>query len=556
MLKRLLGVLVTLAVFGAAAWGELTISVNAQDGATIAGEYKFEVKVKSNHLVTQVEFYIGDDLRDTDESTPYEFVLDTLAEKEGELKVTFAAYTNEGESAKKNLTLKIDNGLGKGLDAFLQQGRDALSDSKWDDAIKAGRVALKIKPGDNAARLIMARANLGKGVLDGAQKFTEDVVADDANNREALELLAGINLRRAFLTVNTATDPTNALINVKGAIESAVSSRRKSVDGQVDGFGPVTDANRMQYVDLLLTAKRYSLVVDQLSPLFAKDQRNNDVANRLIYALIRAGRFQDAQTKLRETERLGAPDGYGYALKAMLLQYFGDKKGSMEAEKQAILDDPGNLGVRSAQTYLALIRNDLPTLRDQVTNLAREAGQRTETNYYLSAARYMLGNSQESTEAMQTSLLAEPLNYDMFVEAGNQALWRSHKKGVSQKEIELQRGMARQFFEAALIAKPESFEALTGLALTRAYLGDKADAVRLGQAATVAGKEYSSAFYILAAILETNGRIDDARKVMRTAEKLDPANLSGHMVPNLDTAWVYFLRDGRMPCVPPPSTAH
>ncbi|MEZ5162384.1 MAG: Ig-like domain-containing protein [Fimbriimonadaceae bacterium] len=59
----------------------MTMTTNLTDGQAIAGTFQFEVRVQSEALVTNVEFYVGDDLRSTDSSTPYNFMLDTLEEK-------------------------------------------------------------------------------------------------------------------------------------------------------------------------------------------------------------------------------------------------------------------------------------------------------------------------------------------------------------------------------------------------------------------------------------------------------------------------------------------
>jgi hypothetical protein len=157
----------------------IQINVNTKEGDVIAGDYVFRVTAISDKPVTQVESYVGEELRDTDASTPYEFRMDTLAEKEGPLKVTFAVYTTENESAKKSLSLRVDNGLDKGAEFHVARANELLTVSKWDEAVQAARVALKAKAGHNPARLAMARAYQGKGVLDNAQRFAEDANAAD-----------------------------------------------------------------------------------------------------------------------------------------------------------------------------------------------------------------------------------------------------------------------------------------------------------------------------------------------------------------------------------------
>ena len=63
------------------------------------------------------------------------------------------------------------------LPKLVEEGNAFLVDQKWDEAIRSGRVALKAKAGYNPARILMARAYMGKGVMDKAQQFAEDALA-------------------------------------------------------------------------------------------------------------------------------------------------------------------------------------------------------------------------------------------------------------------------------------------------------------------------------------------------------------------------------------------
>ncbi len=62
---------------------KVEINVNTEEGQSLSGVHVFRLTVTSDHPVSQVEFYVGSDLRETDTSTPYEFMLDTLTEKDG-----------------------------------------------------------------------------------------------------------------------------------------------------------------------------------------------------------------------------------------------------------------------------------------------------------------------------------------------------------------------------------------------------------------------------------------------------------------------------------------
>jgi len=61
----------------------VTLNVDLPNGATISGETTIKVTVVADNPVTQVEFYVGTDLRDNATATPYRFTLDSLGETDG-----------------------------------------------------------------------------------------------------------------------------------------------------------------------------------------------------------------------------------------------------------------------------------------------------------------------------------------------------------------------------------------------------------------------------------------------------------------------------------------
>ena len=553
MIKRLTGLTIaTMLLSGATLAKDVTISVNTNDGQTIKGEHKFVVRATSTSLVTSVEFYVGDSLRDTDESTPYEFTVDTLNEKEGDFVVRLDAFTENGQKASKTLKLKIDNGISKGVQFHVDAGREALAASKWDDALLSGRIALKIDAKNNDARMVMARANFGKRIMDLSQKYLEDVIASDPKNSQALELLAAINLDRAFSSMSNGSNRAEVITSIGNALKQAASSRRSSLGEKVTTAGTPTDANLWQWVSTMVEAGRYSLVIEKLAPMVVKDSKNTVAQNWLIYTQIRAGRFQAATNALKAYERFGAVNGYGYALKAILFQYGGDEQTSRAAEKDAILDDPNDVGVKSAQVYLALRRNENRAFAQLANDLAKNEGQSYVTNYYLGTLNYRNSQFTEGVDYLKKALLAEPASYDIYVERANEIItyiYTDTTLGAEEKAHQF--NLAKAFLEAALIAKPESFQALTGLSLVYALTGKAEEAIKFGKAAAAAGPEYAPAHYALTAANLIGQKNVDARESMRNAEKMDKI-LEGRSMPSPYFAWQYFNQNGRLPLLTPP----
>jgi tetratricopeptide (TPR) repeat protein len=543
--------LIALAVLGLSPKA-VDLTVNASNGDVISGEKTFRVTVASTSPVTQVEFYVGNDLRDNDTSTPYEFKLDTLTEQDGNLKLTFKAFTTDGQSGKKELSLKIDNGVAKGADFHIKNGAEMLQNSKWDAAIVSGRVALMADKNSNGARMVLARAYLGKGQLDKAQQYVEDALESDPKSLQALELAAAVNLQVAFNTVNRGTDAKETLDSIRTAFKTAVETRRKSLDQQVEAFGPAKDANILAFADLAIKAQRYTLAINALQPAFNKDNRRSEIANRLAFAQLRAGRLADAAKTLNDLKKFGTPDAYSWALMAVTQTEANMDTAADEALKEGLLSDSENLGVRTAQAYIALKRNKTASLARFSQDLAREQGQRTEVNYFLSALTNRLNQYSESRKYFERSVMAEPVNYDMYIEQGNTSIGFALNRNLEAKDKTAQLEFARMMFETALVAKPDSAEALTGLSIV-ANLQKKVDeAVTFGEAATRASRSYAGGWYALSAAQAAKRNVTAAQEANKNAGKLDRVSLEGRNVPDANAAWRYFATGGRAAVMAPP----
>lgn len=564
------------------------ISVDVKDGEVVSTDKTFVVKVTAKNPVTQVEFYVGDDLRETDSSTPYEFHLDALSEAEGELTIKFSAYTNQGENASKTIKIRIDNGLTKGADFHVSHADELLAVSKWDDAIRASRVALKAQAGYNPARLRMARAYFGKGVYDQAQKYAEDALNSDSKYLEAADLLSAINLKRAFSTFHRSGEQMETLATIGVAMKAAVQNRKKILDAAVEKLEPRTDANAIAYADAAIRAGRFSAAIGALTDMFRRDTRQSNVANRLAYAQMRGGRFREATLTLNENNRQNGLDAYGWALRAVLSTLSGDFSASDDAMRQAVLSDSEDLGVRTAQAFLAIARNRNETLRQLATNLSKDEGQRSDVNYYLAVLNAKLGEFAGFRSAFERCVLAEPANFDMYIYRGNESLTQVAGGKLDSTQSSFHIASSRMYYETALEARPEAAEALTGLALAYSFDKKPLEAIKYARGAVAASPGYAAGQYVLSQVclaVETELRASaeailrtpkdgvlttDQRERYRTlqeeaakfgkeaqnanmaAGQLDKPNLEGRELPrNLD-AYNYFARSGRIPLISAP----
>lgn len=549
MLNRtLIACLWTLAVTPAMA--AMTMTVNAKSGDTINGTYKFDVRVQSQHLVTNVEFYVGDDLRATDESTPYQFDLDTLEEPQGKLSVTFAAYNAEGESVKQKVDLQIDNGFSKGVKFHVDQSKELLKTSKFDAAIQSCRIALKIEPKNNSARLAMAQANFAKGIMDVAQKFAEDVATDDPSNTEAKALITAISLKKVF---SASGDDTVSII--QGALKTASKNQFDLLNSLADSAGEPTGDNMIKFVDAQLAAHRYNRAITALNTVFSTDQSDSEIANRLAFAQLRSARFSDLGKTILLHKRFGEPDAYFFAVEAIYLQMMGDNTKSEAAEREALLSDPTNKAVKFSQAYLALARTKMAVVNSLTSEIDNISPNDPMNGYYKTISAYYNRDMDSARYAFQTSVLANPANYDLFIERGNQQIQSAYSLGLTGSAKTDQFLIAEAFYKAALDARPESFEALTALCIVNLLMDKNQEAVNYGRGAAAAAPEYGVAHFALATAYRATNNSTGANAAMKSAGEVDP-RLKGRSVPRAEDAYTYFYRNARIPLIPAPANQY
>ena len=524
----------------------LAVSVDAKDGDAIHGERTLRVSVTSDTAINQVEFYVNGELRDTDTSTPYEFKLDTVGEPDAPIKLRFKAYTVASKTAEKSITLKVDNGMDKGAPFHVDRANELLTDGKYAEARDEGKIALKIDKASVGARLVLARAYSGLNELDQAQLQAEEAKSAEPGNATALNLLAGINVRRAFaIYAKPDADRAEVLKQIKDALAAAVTSRKGALDATVDATKP-DPANPLPYADAALQARRYGAVIDVLTPAFMRDQKNPAIGERLAYAQIRTNRTQDAVNTLKTLQRAGGSlTAYGSALKAAALADAGDDAGSDEAMRDAVLADSENLGVRTAQAYIALKRNNGSSISRISADLSKDAGQRPDVRYFQMAVAARNQEYSQAQHAFESGVLAEPAAADLYVEYANDAIAITQRANISAKDKAQHYAEARVYFDTALIARPEAAEALAGLAMVAAFEGKGPEAVRYAQAATTAAPNDAGAFYALAAAQALNRNVAAAQAANARAGRLDPKYLGGRQIPDAPAVWRYLGTSGR-----------
>ena len=424
--------------------------------------------------------------------------------------------------------------------------------------------------------------------MDQAQKFLEDVLTEDPKNNDALELMAGINLQTAFRSIAAeGGDKYEVLERIRTALVSAAEKRRKVLDSRFDAVGAVTESNLMAYCDEAIRSSRYWAAISALQQRFLRDPSNSAVSNRLAYSQLRSSKIQDAYTTLTTVKRKAALDAYGYGLLAVIEAAIGNNAASDDAIREAILSDSEDMGMRTAQVFVALNRGKLGAMGDLVSGLQRDAGQRPEVNYYLATLLYMQQNYSDAEKRFQKAVLADPCLYDMYIQRANEALRSVVSENLSGEAAKYRFAVAKAYFDAALAAKADSPEALTGVALANVLQSKPGECLKYARAAVAANPSYAAGQYTLAMVgsavsndLQTkaeqirnedkDGILDaeqkkqmadlqrsakdlksELRKAYEAAQKLDKV-LNGSQIPNTFDAFQYYYRFGRLPLLTMP----
>jgi Flp pilus assembly protein TadD len=504
-------------------------------------------------FVTAVELYVNGELRETDKSTPFTFDIDPAGEPDGELKLRFQVYDSEGGQGVLELTLMINNRKGEGASFHINAAKKAIAEKNFTAAIESLRIAQQIEPDSAEIKTLQARANLGAGNLELAQKFAEDGLKASPGNVELTRLLVESAGRRAFAIANRGGDEGETNRAIGQALSTTINAQKSLLERQFEELGGPTDENLLQYIDLASQLGRYSLAINAAQPAFSKNPQNTRIANRLLYNQLRAFRIEDARKLVDEIRRFGKPDATTYSLIGVMEAMRSQDTASDQAIREALILDATEPTVNAAQAFIALIRDNRAALGSVLSSLEKAEGEEAVQGYYQMALNSALGNFDRSLAGFQQGVLNDPLLYDLYIERANEILIPVIAGRFTEEGRRLAVAVARIYLDLALSVKPDSAEALTGQSLLLLAEGKNAEAIRMAQAATRAGEGYAPAWLTLSALLRLDpATLSEAGAPLRRAIELDRARLGGYTSATADLAWVYWARYGRAPVLARP----
>lgn len=525
--------------------GEIKINPNVKEGDAIAGTFTVVVTCQADKTITQVEFYLDDNLINSDSSTPYECKIDTLAEKEGEHVIAVAAYSTDGSSKTAKVKIKIDNKLDLGAKHHTELGEAALREKKYDEAIAAGRVALKAEAKYVPALIVLGRAYIGLSVFDEAQKYIEDATDKEPDNRFAWDMLSQLHVRKALEIRANPGDASKAETDEKNAFMAAVDATRKSLELQLKSLGKPTAENRAQRYGLLLLLGDLSGARDAYKEVVEAELDNADAVNKLMYVHVRRGELAEAQKLFDRLSRKGTADSTSYAIAATLASLTGDDTKADERIQQAIKLDRTNVVVKLAQAFVTVDRNKLSSVRALAGDLATSDFVDPEVQYYLGRIDYELREFEGSRAAYENALLQNPMMPEVYVSRGLELLKQAQGKSGAEKDRPIR--LAQNFFDIALKCKAELPDALLGKGLALAMTGKKADAHKLATAAQAVGGQNAWVNYVASGLQAYAGSSDLASRSMTKAMKQNPGAIRITAIPSVPEAFRFMTRFGRTP---------
>jgi Tfp pilus assembly protein PilF len=433
---------------------EATISLNLENGATVKGTVKLVARVQSESLVERVEFVVDGVLREVDDSTPYEYEWDTVADSEGERALKITAFLEGNKSVTKELKVVIDNGVAQGAAHHYQQAREAFAEGKFEDALYHTRVALKADSAHREARVLQIQTLLRLGRAAEADDAVEDLARLYPDSIETQELRVAASLRRA----KNARNERELLRNAIDAHHKINQMRLKALG---DSNAPDAVINRT----LLTIAEGITgATIDSLLSLTEREPGNTRYLNMLAYAYLNAGRFRDVMVITNTAIRRGAANDYTYAIRGLAAALLNDTREQERAFAEAEKLEKQSKALLVAQANLAMLGRRAPA----VGRLAAQAQGLSDNSPQTAFIRYWsFVNNREydrAKDAFWRVLDLDPLMAEAYQLRGMLNLMDGLRPGDEDLL-----SVAREWFEAALAARPNYAPAHLGIAMSYAF---------------------------------------------------------------------------------------
>lgn len=529
---------------------EATINLNLENGATVKGTVKVVARVQSESLVERVEFSVDGSLREVDDSTPYEYEWDTVTDTEGERTLKITAFLEGGKSVVKELKIVIDNGVGLGVARHYELAREAFAEGKFEDALYHARVALKADSSHRESRMLQIQALLRLGRAAEADDAVEDLARLYPDSIETQELRVAASLRRA----RNARNERDLLRNAIDAQHRINQMRLKALD---DARTPDAVLSRSQ---LLIAEGEAGATINDLLRLLEREPSNTRYLNLLAYAYLHTGRLRDVIVITDTAIRRGAANDYTYAIRGLAAALLNDTREQERAFTEAEKVDKESRALLAVQANLAMLGRRVST----VSRLATQAQGLSDNTPQVAFMRYWsFVNNREfdrAKDAFWRVLELEPLMAEAYQLRGMLNLMDGLRPGEEDLLT-----TARDWFEIALLARPNYAPAHLGIAMSYAFEafttkrdGNRPTPETLQRAEAALEKALAAApdtawAQVGASYVYTElGKVRGADQAIRRAAQLDPNRVTSLTPPEPPRAMELLMALLFVPVIPAP----
>jgi tetratricopeptide (TPR) repeat protein len=483
-----------------------TVKFVLEDGAKVSDIASVTIKASTTDDggIDKVEFYIDDQLKGADSSTPYEFEWNTLEGTEGAHALKAVAFDAKGNTTTAKINVTVDNELGKGAEAHAQAASAALKEGNVDLAANLARRALKIDPMNLAAARAYSGVLRQRGQVAEAVAVLDKATIPDSDipTREAL-----VALHMAAADASNSTESFLQEANASIEIYKKLSALRVAAAGT----DPVAKG------DALVAARNYPAAIAAYEKCGPSDTAPVACANRRVLALILAGQIRDAESNIRTITRAKNAD----------------------ASTKALVG------------FIALNRHDFKTARDTVQQGVEESN--VASLIVAAYSDYAMKQVAKAREEAGKAFMLAPDSADVqlvraFVSADDAVSHRAYVRALELNPM-LAEAYALRAYEVMGTGDPGRFQTADLLLEQATKLDPKSAYVQMGRGLSYVGqKRGNEAEPFLGAVLDADKTAADVHvaealnlsmldKTLRindhlsAALKLDPENWADTLVP-------------------------
>lgn len=302
-----------------------TIKFEVADGTKMSDTVTLTAKATSpdDSGIEKVEFYVDNQLKYTDTSTPYELTWDTLAETEGAHALKAVAFDAKGNTATAKISVTVDNELSKGAEAHAKSAAEALKAGDIDAAARFARRAIKIDPTNLAAARAYAGVLRQRGQVGEAIIVLEKATIPDNDMATRTDLMA-LHMAKADASESTEDFLREAAASVD--IYKKVHVLRLAAAGT----DPVTRG------DELVANREWDRAIQSYQKCGPPDEAPVPCVNRQVLALVLAGRTRNADAVVRTLVRGKRADANTQALMGLIALSDHDFKKARDTVQEGV----------------------------------------------------------------------------------------------------------------------------------------------------------------------------------------------------------------------------